>query len=290
MFKRNSLAICFAFLFLTSVSAQNIDAKINDIKFALMDGNYEEGLQACQSLIESNVSDTSQLALIYAYAGMSSEALGKAGDALTYYEKAVKFEAPQLDIYEKLISLAKKEKNDSVYEFALLEKARAFPDFDEPITRSLASHYAKIQDYEKLLTTTNKLLELYPDEVKFLFYKGVALQNSGNVEEAKGLYEKILELEPEHPGANMGIGMLLYNAGSEIFAFRKKEYESKVKPDRVDYSIYNKGIEEGKVLYRKALPYLLKAYESGSYPGLKQVLFNTYARLEQKEKAEPYRQ
>ena len=254
-----------------------------------MDGNYEEGLQACRSLIESNVSDTSQLALIYAYAGMSSEALGNAEDALVYYKTAVRFEAPQLDVYNKLISLAKKEKNDSVYEYALMEKARAFPDFDEPVTESLASHYAKTREYEKLLNTTNKLLKSNPDEVKILFYKGVALQNLDQVEEAKSYYNKILEIDPDHPGANMGVGMLLYNDGSKIFAFRKKEYESKKNPDRVDYSIYNKGIEEGKTIYRQALPYLLKAYESGSYPGLKQVLFNTYARLEQKEKAEQYK-
>ncbi len=282
------IVLCFLMI-RTLGQAQNIDSRLDDLKITIMNGKYEDGLLECKDLIESNVRDSAQLALIYAYAGLSSEALGNKVDALHYYEQAVLLKAPQLDIYEKLISLSKKEKNDSVYEFALLEKSRAFPDFDEPITKSLAYHYANTRQYEKLLPTANKLLNWYPDEIRYLYFKGVALQNLNQIEEAKDCYHKILESEPDHPGVNMGLGMILYNDGSEIFAFRKKEYESKVNPNRVDYSIYTKGIEEGKIIYRKALPYLLKAYESGSYPGLKQVLFNTYARLGQKEKAEAYR-
>ena len=70
---------------------------------------------------------------------------------------------------------------------------------------------------------------------------------------------------------------------------KKKEYESIAKPDRVDYHNYDTGIEKGRVLYRQALPHLIKAYESGTYPDLKPIIFNAYIRLEQKEKAEPYR-
>lgn len=283
------LSTLSVFLIWSAVKAQDIDSKLNEIKFSLMNGNYEEGLKASKSIIESNAGDSTQLAFVYSYAGISSEATGKTEDAISYYKKAVRFEVPQLDIYDKLISLSKKEKNDSVYEFALLEKAKSFPDFDDSVTKSLATHYANSGQYKKLLKISNKLLESYPNETRYLFYKGVALQNSDQIEEAKVYYNKILELDPDHSGANMGIGMMLYNDGSEIFKSRKKEYESKVNPDRVDYSVYNKGIEAGKKLYREALPYLLKAYESGSYPGLKQVLFNTYARLEQSEKAKAYK-
>ncbi|MBW6534165.1 MAG: hypothetical protein K0B11_04110 [Mariniphaga sp.] len=290
MYRKFVLVACSILLIWSAIKAQDIDSQLTEIKFLMMDGNYEEGLKSCKSIIESNAGDSAQLAFVYSYAGISSEALGNTEDAINYYRKAVELEVPQLDIYDKLISLSKKEKNDSVYEFALLEKLKAFPDFDDPLTKSLANHYANTSQYEKLLNTVNKLLEMYPDEIGYLFFKGVALQNLDQIEEAKVYYNKVLVADPNHSGANMGIGMMLYNDGTEIFAFRKEEYESKTNPDRVDYSIYTKGIEEGKAIYRKALPYLLKAYESGSYPGLKQVLFNTYIRLEQKEKAMPYRQ
>ncbi len=288
MYIRFIISAC-SLIMLTSIQAQDIDSRIDDLKVVLMNGNYEQGLNECKNLIEANISDSTQLALVYGYAGLSSEALGRKTEALEYYRKAVELQMPQLDVYDKLINLSKKEKNDSIYEFALLEKSKAFPEYNQDNTKSLAYLYINTQQYEKLLGTSNELLNWYPDDVNYLYFKGVALQNLDRIEEAKEYYSKVLVLDPEHSGANMSLGMILYSDGSEIFAFRKKEYESKAKPSRADYSVYNKGIEEGKILYRQALPLLLKAYESGSYPGLKQVLFNTYARLEQKDKAEAYR-
>jgi len=274
---------------LTSIYAQNIDSKLDDIKSAMINGNYEGGLNECKELLKSNINDTMQLALVYGYAGLSSEALRKKEDAIEYYKMAVLYQVPQLDIYDKLINLSKKAKNDSVYEFALLEKAKAYPEYNEEIMSSLAYHYVNTMQYEKLLSTTNELLKLYPSDVNYLFFKGIALQNLNQAEDAKNYYNEVLKLNSEHPGANMSLGMFLYNEGSEIFAFRKKQYESIAKPDRVDYTAYDQGIEKGKVIYRQALPYLLIAYESGSYPDLKKILFNIYVRLEQKDKAEPYR-
>lgn len=278
------LLMCF---FLSGIisRAQNID----DIKSTLIDGDYAKGLEQCKSLIESNSNDTTQLSLAYGYAGLSSEALGNKEDAIAYYKEAVQLRVPQLDVYDKLISLSKRIKNDSVYEYALLEKSKVYPEYSQDNSKSLAYLYFNSQQYEKLLNITSELLETSPNNVNYLYFKGVALQNLNKVDEAEKYYTEALKVDPEHIGANMSLGMILYSKGTEIFAFRKKEYEAKAKPTRSDYSIYNKGIEDGKNLYRQALPHLLKAYESGSYPTLKPVLFNTYARLEQKEKANAYR-
>ena len=289
MSKKILLSLIVLFLAYTTIQAQDFDDKLTDAKMAMMDGNFESGLNICKELIASGNADSAQLAEAYASAGMASEALKDLPAALNYYSKAVELEVPQLSIYDKLISLSKSEKNDSIYEFALLEKLNAFPDYDEDITKSLANFYANSKQYDKLLTTTNKLLEWYPEETKYLFFKAVSFQNLDQVEEAKEYYNKVLKIDPDHPGANMTLGIMLFNEGSEIFAQRKKEYEAIAKPDRVDYAEYNRGIEKGKIIFHEALPYLLKAYESGSYPSLKRVLFNTYVLLEEKEKAEPYR-
>ncbi len=269
--------------------SQDVESKINDIKIALIDGNYEAGLKACETLLKSDISDSTQLAMVYGYAGLSSEALKNKTDALAYYKKAVELQMPQLDVYDKLINLSKKEKNDSIYEFALLEKLKAFPEYNDEIKKSLAYQYLDTKQYGKLLMVTDELLILSPNDANLLYFKGVALQNLNQAEEAKLLYTEVLKLNPEHSGANMSLGLIIYNDGSEIFLKRKQEYEAIAKPDRVNYWEYEKGIEKGKSLYRQALPYLLKAYESGLYPNLKPILFNTYVRLEQKDKAEKYR-
>ncbi len=269
--------------------SQDAESKINDIKIALIDGNYEAGLKACETLLKSGISDSTQLAMVYGYAGLSSEALKNKTDALAYYKKAVELQMPQLDVYDKLINLSKKEKNDSIYEFALLEKLKAFPEYNDEIKKSLAYQYLDTKQYGKLLMVTDELLKLSPNDANLVYFKGVALQNLNQAEEAKLLYTEVLKLNPEHSGANMSLGLIIYNDGSEIFLKRKQEYEAIAKPDRVNYWEYEKGIEKGKSLYRQALPYLLKAYESGLYPNLKPILFNTYVRLEQKDKAEKYR-
>ncbi len=289
MYRNYLILVCLLIITCTSIQAQDIDSKIDNIKYAMMNGNFEDGLEQCKNVIELNISDTKQLSLVYGYAGLSSEALGNKDDAIRYYKEAVRLEVPQLDIYDKLINLSKKAKNDSIYEFALLEKAKSYPEYKESIDESLAFLYVNTEQYEKLLTTTDELLKLNPTNTDYLYFKGIAYQNLNQIDKAKALYNEVLKLNPDHPGANMSIGMILYSDGTQIFALRKKEYEAKSKPSRSDYSVYNKGIEEGKNLYRQALPHLLKAYKSGSYPSLKQILFNTYARLEQKEKADAYK-
>lgn len=289
MYKKVILTFSFFLFVLAFVYAQDVDSKIDNIKSILINGDYEAGLKECEALLHTGISDNTQLALIYGYAGLSCEALKRKAEAINYYKKAVELQMPQLDVYDKLINLAKKEKNDSVYEYALFEKLKAFPEYNDEIKSSLAYFYINNKLYEKCLNTVNELLVLHPNDINYLYFKGLALQNLNRIEEAKGVYVEVLKLNTDHAGANMSLGILIYNDGSEIFLKRKKEYEAIAKPDRVDYYNYDKGIEKGKTLYKQALPYLLKAYESGSYPDLKPIIFNTYIRLEQKDKAEPYR-
>lgn len=289
MYKKFLLSVCSILIIGTSILAQDIDSKLDDIKTDMINSNFETSLTECKALLELNISDTTQLASLYSFAGLSSEVLGLKTEAIRYYQKAVELKIPQLDVYDKLINLSKKEKNDSIYEFALLEKLKAFPEYNQEIAKSLAYHYVNTQQYEKLFSTTGELLTWYPDEIKYLYFKAIALQNLNQAEEAKSYYNKVLELEPDHPGSNMSLGIILYNDGGEIFTQEKKKYESIAKPDRVDYAVYNRGLEKGKNLYQQAEPYLLNAYKSGSYPSLKRVLFNLYVRLEEKEKAEPFR-
>ena len=289
MSKRIFTILIFLIFTAMVVKSQDVDSRIDDIKSALINGDYETGLKQCESLLQSGVGEPSQLALIYGYAGLSSEVLKRKAEALIYYKKAVELQMPQLDVYDKLINLAKKEKNDSIYEFALLEKLKAFPEYNDEVKKSLVYLYINSKQYEKMLTVTNELLVLYPNNDNYLYFRGVAYQNFNKIEDAKVTYAEVLKINPDHAGANMSLGLIIYNEGSEVFLQKKKRYESIAKPDRVDYWEYEKGFEMGKTIYRKALPHLLKAYESGSYPELKPILFNTYVRLEQKDKAEQYR-
>ncbi|MFY9152289.1 MAG: hypothetical protein WAO52_09755 [Prolixibacteraceae bacterium] len=283
------LSGCLLIFFCFSVQAQDFDSKLNDAQTALMNGNFESCLSECESLIAGGEGDSLQQAMIYSYAGFASEKLDKLTAAITYYKKAIQFKVPRLDIYDKVISLSKKVNNNADGEFALLEKRKAFPEFQTSIVESLAYLYLEMEQYDKLIAVTNELIEWFPTNPTFLNFQGIAFQNSGQIDKAEVAYKKVLELDPDHSYANMGMGMILYNKASKIYDDKRDHYSLINKPTQVDYYTYRKALEEPKSIYRLALPYLLKAYEDESFSSLKAVLFKLYTRLEEKDKTLLYR-
>lgn len=283
------LSGCLLIVWCFSVQAQDFDSKMDVITNALMNNDFELCLKECDSLIAGGEGDSLQQAMIYSYAGFASERLNKSTDAIVYYKKAIQFKVPQLDIYDRVISLSKKANNDADSEFFLLEKRKAFPEFKESIVESLAYLYLKMEQYEKLLSVTNELIEWFPANPTFFNFQGIAFQNLDQIDQAEASYKKVLELDPGHSYANMGMGMILYNKASKIYDDKKDAYSSINKPTQVDYYTYRNALEGPKSIYRKALPYLLKAYEDESFSSLKAILFKLYTRLEEKEKTMQYK-
>jgi tetratricopeptide (TPR) repeat protein len=283
------LLICLLFFFNLTVPAQDVASLMSSAENSFIESDYEKALKGFMEIISMNDTDSVTRSLAYAYAGLCSEELGENENALSYYKEALLYKIPRLDIYDKMISLSKKVNNDTLYEFALQKKLKAFPDFEAQIVQSLAYHYYNTKQYEELLEATGKLTEWYPDNPRFHFFHAIAAQNSGDLEAARTSFQTALELDPDHPGANMGMGMLLYNQATELFTKAIKEYESIKNPDRVDYAVYNRNIKEPQAIYREAIPYLLKAYEDKSYSGLRGAIYNSYMRLEEMENAEKYK-
>ena len=288
--KVHKLPLIVYFLFTVSISAfcQDFNDLQNKADLMFMDGKFDLALEQYKSLIQLDSGDSTQRANVFSYAGLCSEQLGQKKEALSYYKEALLLRVPQLMIYDKMISLAKEEKDNEAYEFALLQKGAEFPDFDVDIEQSLGYYYYNTKQYKKLLTTTSKLTEWFPDNARFFLFQAVAKQNLNDIKGAKVDYYKVLSLDPDNAGANMGIGMILYNNANEIYDKLKADYDAIVKPSRVDYSNFRTKLEEPKAIYEDALPYLLKAYENKSYASLKGVIKNSYLRLGNKENADKY--
>jgi tetratricopeptide (TPR) repeat protein len=252
-------------------------------------GKYGEALAQYEVIFGTQEADSVQRSLARGYAGLCSEGLGKSREALAFYREAILMKVPRLDIYERMISLAKKEKDHAAYEFAQLSKIEAFPDFEAAVVQNLAYHYYNTKQYDKLLGCTRQLNEWFPGNAKFHYFGAVAEQKTGDIEAARAGFRTVLEIEPDHAGANMGMGMILYNEATELFTTAIREYESIRDPDRVDYHYYNKAIEKPQAIYRQAIPYLLKAYANKSYSGLRGAIYNSYMRLEDMENANKYK-
>jgi tetratricopeptide (TPR) repeat protein len=256
---------------------------------AYMTGQHEKAIGQYEIILQMKGVDSVQRSLASGYAGLCNQELGKNREALAYYREAILLQVPRLDIYERMITLAKQEKDHSAYEFALIQKMEAFPDLEISAIQSLAYHYYNTKQYEKLLECTEQLTEWLPRNAKFHYFSAVAKQKTGDIEGARVAFKTTLEIDPGHAGANMGLGMILYNEATELFTEAIKEYESIKDPDRVDYYHYNKSIEKPQEIYRQAIPYLLKAYEDKFYSGLRGAIYNSYMRLEDMENANKYK-
>lgn len=274
--------------FLSASAQEDFETIKNKADLAFMDGQYSDALKRYEQLIQSGEGDSTDMAMIYGYAAISEEQTGDKKQALQYYREALKRNVPQLMVYDQMIELAKAEKDHEAYEFALLQKQSEFPDFEASIIQSLAYHYFNTKQYDKLIEKSKILTGWYPDNATFHLFDAVARQNLDDVEGASASYKKVLAIDPDHAGANMGQGMILYKQASAVYDALKKNYESLEKPDRVDYSNYRKQLEKPKAIYNEALPYLIKAYKNPSYSSLKGVIRNCYLRTEDKETANKY--
>ncbi|MBS2099620.1 tetratricopeptide repeat protein [Carboxylicivirga linearis] len=271
------------------VGAQEMSDELNAIKSTFLDEKYDEVIEMSSKVLSAEGKDSVDMAMAYSYAGLSYENLNKPAKAIENYKGAISYNVPRLDIYDQLINLTKSVDDSENYEWALHAKMKAFPDFKTEISQSLASHYSRTKQYEALLKEAAALNEIYPEDTKYLYYQGMAYQKLKDEDKAYEVFSKILEIEPEHIGANMGAGIYLYKKGSIMFKKEKAKYESKKSPSRVDYTNYLNSLDKAKGVYSEALKYLLVAYNDGGKTSLKPAISNIYTRLGEKEKAEQFK-
>ncbi|MDA3878932.1 MAG: hypothetical protein PF436_00965 [Prolixibacteraceae bacterium] len=284
----HTIAVIALFLLNVEVFAQNIDSINSLADNAFMNGKYEKALVEYEKIISLGNSDSTTMATVYSYAAISCQNLGMNEKSLEYYKEALLRQAPQLMVYDQMIGLAKEQDDKELYEFALLKKKEEFPDFKFEVDQSLSFLYYRTKQYNKLHEVIVPLTEMFPENLRFHLFAATAKQNIGDIEGAMNSYQKTLELDPDNAGANMGVGMILYNRASVKYEEVKENYNNISNPSRVDYSDYRNNLEKPKAMYREALVYLLKAYENKAYAGLKGIIKNAYTRLEEKEKAEQY--
>lgn len=271
------------------INAQEVGELFNSAKSLVMNQSYSEALLKYKAAFEIGKGDSTKLGEAYGYTGICFEELGDVQEALVYYKKALDFKVLELSVYDKAIALTKTEKKYDLYEWMLLEKAKYFPEFEMDIARSLNSHYLRTKQYDKLMVSSEKMKQLFPNSPRYPYYQGLVLQNIGKVDSAVVVYKAALEIDANYTFANMRLGQILFERGNEVYAKKKKAYEAIAKPTRVDYSKYHKSLEEAKSIYRDAETYLLKAYENKKDANLKKMLFALYTRLRENDKALIYK-
>lgn len=102
---------------------------------------------------------------------------------------------------------------------------------------------------KKALTLFNKALELVPNHVDSLIKKGNILGKFGKYVDAISIYDKIIEIEPQNVLALVNKGLALHYLASYDNAIACFDIVLKTKPNNV-IALYNKAsslIKQGKV-------------------------------------------
>ncbi|GAF01949.1 tetratricopeptide repeat protein [Saccharicrinis fermentans] len=286
---RNLMIPVLLFFLFHQAKAQDVSALYSSAKALVVAQDYNGALLKYKAAFETGEGDSAQVGEGYGYAGICYEEIGNIQEALEHYTKALKYKVLELSIYDKAIALAKTAKQNDLHEWMLLEKGKYFPEFEWDVERSLCTHYLRTKQYDKLLVSSDKLMQWFPDSPKYPYYKGLGFQSTGQIDSAEEVYKVALQKDPDYTSANMRLGQILFEKGNAVYAKKKKAYEAIAKPSRVDYSKYIKSLEGAKVIYREAETYLSKAYEKKQDPNLKKMLYAVYTRLGEKEKAQKYK-
>jgi tetratricopeptide (TPR) repeat protein len=124
-------------------------------------------------------------------------------------------------------------------------------------------------------------VKLDPTNPTLFFNLGVVNANEGKIEEAVAYYKKAIELKPDYADAYMNLAVAMLAEEKEII--------EEMNNNLSDYDKYDALLAKQKILYKKALPYLIKADTIERSEGTVRTLLNMYDTLEMFEEADALR-
>lgn len=280
------LALFFSVQCFAQEDFSSLTKKANE---AVVNKNYQEALSHFDAAFKLGDPDSTKIAWNAELAGISALQIDENEKAIGYFTRALKYGTTDMNIYNRLIQVAKDTKNTEAEEEALLLGQKCFPELAAKNNSKLLYLYYNSQQYEKAVNMADILIEAQPQKTKVHYLKAVSLYKLERYDEAISELEQIIDEEPENTEVNSLLGIIYYRQAKDKFDKFTDDYNNLQKPDRVDYAVYMRNIATCKPTYEKALPYLLKAYEAKPDNVVKVAIFNSYIQLEQKDKAEKYR-
>lgn len=102
---------------------------------------------------------------------------------------------------------------------------KKFPD-SPLLLYGLAQCYFQQDEFEQCIKTCDRLLALQPDNLNAMLLKAKALSITDSIEDARKVYEKILELKPYHIEALKSLGNIAFTQDNDLK--KAQEYYKKV--------------------------------------------------------------
>jgi len=144
-----------------------------------------------------NFEIANNLATFYYQKGEYMAKIGKWEDAIHHYQQALKVDSNLPYIHQKIAD-------------ALQKQAQA------ESTTLLEYYQQKVQQKPDELQNYYQALELHPNNPELYLGLGKALAKKGSIDRAIAAYQKVLDLQPEHPQAAMLLQAILPQPGKNL--------------------------------------------------------------------------
>lgn len=191
----------------------------------------------------------------------------------------IKYKEPKLYIDMVKLSLVDK---DTTKALDYIEKGKLLFDDNMDLIGTEIDIYIKQNKAAVLKERLTKAIDLAPDNEVLHAVLGQVYEKSKDLTNAEKEYVKAVELKPEYEVANYQLGALYFNAAVEY----NKKYNDLPPKETAKMKEYEDKIKEN---FKKAIPYLEKAFEITPDKAYKQRLLQAYTRLGDTEKAAKYK-
>jgi len=198
-----------------------------------------------------------------------------------YANKLIDMKYKEPKIYTDMVKLSILDK-DTASALLYIEKGKLLFEDNMTLIGTEIDIYLARKRTNELRDKLKTAIDLAPDNEVLHAILGQVYEKSNDLENSEKEYLKAVELKPEYEVVNYKLGAMYFNMAAE---FNKKLNDLPPK-ETAKATEYENKIKEN---FKKAIPYLEKAYESTPDKAYKQRIFQAYSRLGETEKAAKYK-
>ena len=200
---------------------------------------------------------------------------------IEYANKLIEANYKDSKIYTDMVKISLMDKDTSAA-LSYIEKGKIMFEDNMTLIGTEIDIFLARKKINELKDKLNKAIDLDPDNELLHAVLGQVYEKSGDLVNSEKEYLKALEIKPDYEIINFKLGAFYFNLAAE---FNKKLNELPPK-ETVKSKDYNEKIIDN---FKKAIPFLEKAFESNPDKAYKQRIFQAYSRLGETEKALKYK-
>ena len=200
---------------------------------------------------------------------------------IEYANKLIEANYKDSKIYTDMVKISLMDKDTSAA-LSYIEKGKIMFEDNMTLIGTEIDIFLARKKINELKDKLNKAIDLAPDNELLHAVLGQVYEKSGDLVNSEKEYLKALEIKPDYEIINFKLGAFYFNLAAE---FNKKLNDLPPK-ETVKSKDYNEKIIDN---FKKAIPFLEKAFESNPDKAYKQRIFQAYSRLGETEKASKYK-